>query len=175
MRLQQENSYFCVIRVGPLNSLPKRNEFCHFYLHGVCDKEIIFTVVLFGGDAWFCLSDYPHNNCYLASESTIWIHVVLNGVWSWVWCAVLWVRLELTGRFLFEDIICRVCVIHILTSLLNVCSIRGYLCLFSSRSCSILYRVQLYALLTKRVLWQNKKRGLWPFCSPDLDPCDIYL
>jgi hypothetical protein len=40
MRLQQENSYFCVIRVGPLNGLPELNEFCHFYLHGVCDKEI---------------------------------------------------------------------------------------------------------------------------------------
>jgi len=75
---------------------------------------------------------------------------------------------ELTGRFLFENIIWHVCVIHILTSLLNVCSIRGYICLFSSTSCIRLYRIQLYAVLTKCVWWQNNKSGLWPLCLPDL-------
>jgi hypothetical protein len=99
------------------------------------------------------------------SESTYYLTLL-----SWVWCVVSETRINETRIngpiFIRNHNWSRMCYTHS-DALLNVCSIRGYLCLFSSRRCSRLYRIQLRTLLTKCV-W-------WPFCSPGLVPCDFYL
>jgi len=145
-------------------------KFVHWSLHGLLDRELDSTPILFGDECRFNLSTYLNspNNRYCSTGYTLLIHEVRD-VKVGVWCDVSAARI--IGQF-FVCATIQLAPIHALTSFVNTCTITEDLYIYKERQCSSSHHMQFCAF-TGRFGGQHKS-GLW-LRSPDVNPCYRFL
>jgi inhibitor of nuclear factor kappa-B kinase subunit alpha len=135
-------------------------------------------LTFFSDEAWFHMQGYINmqNNRYWSSQNSHLTHkVLLYPVKVGVWCAVRAIRI--VGPVFFKETInCKRRVQDILRQFSSELTEEKRLYGWFQQDSAIAYTARMsMQALSDIFRYRIVSSGIWPACSPDLNPCDFFL